>query len=103
MAKKRARSSSKKTATLELPSSSNHVRNPRKEGYDGRRLNRVVERLREQATRLASLAKQMQDADLERVEVDGHAMLVRGLNQIDNFADNASRAIREASEANRAI
>jgi len=30
------------------------------------------------------------------VVIDGHAMLLRGLNQIDNFIDNASRAVREA-------
>ncbi len=100
MAKKAVKSSLRKSA---ITGSANHARNPRKEGYNDRRISRVVERLREQATRLASLAKQMQDADLEQVEVDGHAMLVRGLNQIDNFADNASRAVREASEANRAI
>ncbi len=81
----------------------NHSRTPRKEGYNDRRLARVVERLREQAARIASLAKQMQDTELGQVDVDGHAMLLRGLDQIDNFADNASRAIREASRANRAI
>jgi hypothetical protein len=30
-------------------------------------------------------------------------MLMRGMNQIDNFADNASRAIREARTAKEAI
>ena len=80
---------------------SNHTRNPRKERYDEQRLGRVAERLREQAARLAALAEQMREAS--HVNVDGHAMLVRGLNQIDNFADNASRAIREADHAKQMI
>lgn len=82
---------------------SNHSRNPRKERYDEERLGRVAERLREQAARLAALAEQMQVAAAGHVDVDGHAMLVRGLNQIDNFADNASRAIREANQAKQMI
>ena len=67
----------------------------RKEIYTVQRLNQHVERLREQATRLANLSRQMEEHDLEIV-VDGHAMLLRGLNQVDNFADNATRAVREA-------
>jgi hypothetical protein len=41
----------------------------------------------------------MDDADVDSIQVDGHAMLVRGLNQIDNFADNCSRAVRETKAA----
>ena len=41
----------------------------------------------------------MEDAGIDRIPVDGHAMLLRGMNQIDNFADNASRAVREAKTA----
>jgi hypothetical protein len=41
----------------------------------------------------------MADAQLDEVVIDGHAMLLRGLNQIDNFIDNASRAVREAKVA----
>ena len=70
-------------------------RNPRKEEYTAERMSEHVERLREQAARLAGLARSMEDANVDIV-VDGHAMLLRGLNQIDNFADNASRAVREA-------
>jgi hypothetical protein len=73
-------------------------RNARKESYSAQRVNVHVERLREQAARLAGLARQMEDAELE-ILVDGHAMLVRGLNQVDNFADNAARAVREAKNA----
>ncbi len=101
MAKKYAKTKPAKKKTPER--GSNHSRTPRKEAYDDRRLGRVVERLREQAARIAALAKQMQDAAVHQVDVDGHAMLLRGLDQIDNFADNASRAIREAARANRAI
>ena len=70
-------------------------RNPRKEVYSPDRMNQHVERLRDQATRLATLARQMEEFALE-INVDGHAMLLRGLNQVDNFADNATRAVREA-------
>ena len=68
---------------------------PRKEQYTVARMNQHVERLREQATRLANLSRQMEEFKLEII-VDGHAMLLRGLNQVDNFADNATRAVREA-------
>ncbi len=97
---------SPKVAKKKAPSAgdnANHSRNPRKEGYDSRRLGRIVERLQEQAARIAALAQQMREDSVSRVEVDGHAMLLRGLNQIDNFADNASRAIREANRAKQSI
>jgi len=69
---------------------------PRKEPYSGQRVEVVVERVREQATKLSALARAMDEAALDQVVIDGHAMLLRGLNQIDNFIDNASRAVREA-------
>jgi hypothetical protein len=72
---------------------------PRKEPYSGQRVEVVVERVREQATKLSALARTMDDAHLSQVVIDGHAMLLRGLNQIDNFIDNASRAVREAKVA----
>jgi hypothetical protein len=68
----------------------------RKQPYSGQRLGVVIERVRDQATRLATLARTIDEAKLDSVVIDGHAMLVRGLNQIDNFIDNASRAVREA-------
>lgn len=72
---------------------------PRKEPYSGQRLEVVIERVREQATKLSTLARTIEDAKLDQVVIDGHAMLLRGLNQIDNFIDNASRAVREAKMA----
>ena len=36
------------------------------------------------------------ETGISDIEVDGHAMLLRGLNQVDNFTDNAQRAVREA-------
>lgn len=72
---------------------------PRKEPYSGQRMEVVVERVREQVTRLQALSRNMQDAKLDQVVIDGHAMLLRGLNQIDNFIDNANRAVREAKVA----
>ena len=72
---------------------------PRKEKYTSDRLRNLVERLREQSMRIAGLARGMDDADVDGIQVDGHAMLVRGLNQIDNFADNCSRSVRETKAA----
>ena len=60
---------------------------PRKEPYSGQRLEVVVERVREQATKLSTLSRTMEEAQLQQVVIDGHAMLLRGLNQIDNFID----------------
>jgi hypothetical protein len=73
-------------------------RTPRKEVYTAERVNQHVERLREQAARLAGLARTMEDSKVD-ILVDGHAMLVRGLNQVDNFADNATRSVREAKNS----
>ena len=78
------------------PSTDTKDRIPRKEPYDSDRMTNVVERLREQAGRLSQLARTLDDTDIDEVVIDGHAMLLRGLNQIDNFADNAARAVREA-------
>jgi hypothetical protein len=86
---------SKKKPIKKAPSG----RVPRKEPYSGQRVEVVVERVREQAARLSALARTIDDAKLDEVVIDGHAMLLRGLNQIDNFIDNASRAVREAKVA----
>ena len=75
------------------------VREPRKEPYTSERVREQVERLREQAARMTGLARAMDDAGVEEIVVDGHAMLLRGLNQIDNFSDNATRAVRESRNA----
>jgi len=86
---------SKKKPAKKSPSG----RVPRKEPYSGQRVEVVVERVREQAARLSALARAIDDAKLNQVVIDGHAMLLRGLNQIDNFIDNATRAVREAKVA----
>ena len=78
-------------------------RQARKEPYTSQRMTAVVDRLRDQAARLSALARALEDAQVGQIVVDGHAMLIRGMNQIDNFADNASRAIREARTAKETI
>lgn len=78
-------------------------RQARKEPYTATRMTAVVDRLREQAARLSALARALEDSQVGQIVVDGHAMLIRGMNQIDNFADNASRAIREAKTAKETI
>lgn len=98
MAKKKSvKKSAAKVAAVALD------RIPRKEPYTSERLRAVVERLREQSMRLAGLARGMDDAEVQSIVVDGHAMLVRGLNQIDNFADNCARAVREAKSQRAAL
>jgi hypothetical protein len=76
---------------------------PRKEPYSTERFGAVTERVKDQAARLAALTKSVQEAALGQVVIDGHAMLIRGLNQIDNFIDNASRAVREARSAKQGL
>lgn len=87
---------SSRMATKKTGNKSGGDRLPRKQPYSGQRLGVVIERVRDQATRLAALARTIDEAKLDGVVIDGHAMLLRGLNQIDNFIDNASRAVREA-------
>lgn len=72
---------------------------PRKEQYSKDRVLAVVGRVKEQTSRLSGLAASMDSAEVASVKIDGHAMLIRGLNQIDNFIDNAQRAVREAKAA----
>lgn len=69
---------------------------PRKEPYSAQRMEAILVRIKDQAARISSLARAMQEAGLDTLVIDGHQMLIRGLNQIDNFIDNASRAVREA-------
>jgi hypothetical protein len=72
------------------------MRSARKEPYSSQRMAGIVDRLREQANRINALARLMDESGITGIDVDGHAMLLRGLNQIDNFTDNAQRAVREA-------
>lgn len=76
---------------------------PRKEPYTSARMSGILEKIREQATRMSAIARAMDDAKIDSIVVDGHAMLIRGLNQIENFLDNASRAVREAKMAKETL
>ncbi len=87
----------KKTAKKSAPQAEERV--PRKEPYSSQRMSGIQERIREQSTRLSALVRAMDDAKLDAVIIDGHAMLLRGLAQIENFLDNAARAVREAKLA----
>jgi len=69
---------------------------PRKASYSAQRMEAILGRLKEQASRISSLARSMDESRLDALQIDGHQMLLRGLNQIDNFIDNASRSVREA-------
>lgn len=71
-------------------------RTPRKETYHKQRMTAVVDRLKELSGKVNGLIKGMEDASVSQIEVDGHAMLLRGINQIENFIDNSTRSIREA-------
>ena len=72
---------------------------PRKEPYSAQRMEAILARIKDQAARISALARAMDDARLDTLVIDGHQMLIRGLNQIDNFIDNASRSVREARTA----
>jgi hypothetical protein len=78
-------------------------RSPRKEQYTVARLNSAIELMKEQVARMSGLARGMADAKVDSIPVDGHAMLLRGFNQIDNFIDNASRAVREARSSRQSL
>jgi hypothetical protein len=78
-------------------------RTPRKEMYHKQRMTAVVDRLKELSAKVNGLMKGMEDAGVDRIEVDGHAMLLRGINQIENFIDNSTRSIREAKNRSTKI
>jgi hypothetical protein len=71
-------------------------RMPRKEPYSAQRMEAILARIKEQGSRISALARAMEESRLDSLVIDGHQMLIRGLNQIDNFIDNASRSVREA-------
>jgi hypothetical protein len=85
-----------KKKTVKKASGANPNRVPRKEPYTAERMSKILERIREQAARISGLARAIEDAKIDSLVIDGHQMLFRGLNQIDNFIDNASRSVREA-------
>ena len=85
-----------KKKTVKKASGANPDRVPRKEPYTAERMSKILERIREQAAKISGLARAIEDAKIDSLVIDGHHMLVRGLNQIDNFIDNASRSVREA-------
>jgi hypothetical protein len=76
---------------------------PRKEPYSAQRMEAILARIKEQSSRIASLARAMEESRLDSLVIDGHQMLIRGLNQIDNFIDNASRSVREARTAKEGL
>ena len=81
----------------------NPDRVPRKEPYSSQRMSAILDRIREQAARISALARSLEDAKIDQLVIDGHQMLLRGLNQIDNFIDNASRSVREAKTAKETL
>ena len=103
MGKKKSKSKSAAKPAAKRTSRPAASRVPRKEPYSAARMGVIIERVKEQTTRLTALAKNMDEATVDAVVIDGHAMLIRGLNQIDNFIDNASRAVREAKSAKQVL
>jgi len=81
----------------------NPDRVPRKEPYSAQRMASILERIRDQAARISALSRALEDAKIDSLVIDGHQMLLRGLNQIDNFIDNASRSVREAKTAKETL
>jgi hypothetical protein len=54
---------------------------PRKEPYSAQRMEAILARIKEQSSRIASLARTMEDARLDSLVIDGHQMLIRGLSR----------------------
>lgn len=98
MPKKKAAKAVKASRPAPPPS-----REPRKEPYSLSRFGLVTERLKELTARIDAIGKAVKESKLDAVDVDGHAMLVRAFTQIENFADNAARSVREARNAARRI
>lgn len=71
-------------------------RTARKEPYSQERIQSLADKVDDIRHRLLDLHDRMNEAAVEEMVVDGHAMLVRGMNQIENFIDNAVRSLREA-------
>ena len=92
-----------KKKAMKKPGGMNPDRVPRKEPYTAERMSKILERIREQAAKISGLARAIEDAKINSLVIDGHQMLFRGLNQIDNFIDNASRAVREAKSAKQGL
>ena len=99
MAKKKAAKAARPAARNAAPLQ----REPRKEPYSLSRFGLVTERLKELTARIDAIGKAIKESKLDAVDVDGHAMLVRAFTQIENFADNAARSVREARNAVRRI
>ena len=78
-------------------------RSRRKETYSPARMKTLIDDVSERREHLVELYEAMRSAMVEQMNVDGHNMLVRGLNQLDNFIDNARRALREAKRAKETI
>jgi hypothetical protein len=66
------------------------------ETYRKQRITAIVERLSELADRANGVIKEMNTARVGLIEVDGHAMLLRGINQVEHFIENSTTSIREA-------
>ena len=92
-----------KKKAMKKASGVNPDRVPRKEPYSADRMSKILERIREQAARISGLARALEDAKIDSLVIDGHQMLLRGLNQIDNFIDNASRSVREAKTGKESL
>lgn len=93
----------KKAAAKSSRSSAPPAREPRKEPYSLSRLGLITERLKELTARIDAIGRSIKESKLDSVDVDGHAMLLRAFTQIENFADNAARSVREARNAARKI
>jgi hypothetical protein len=92
----RIASTSEPEETAEQVPSQARGRAPRKELYSADRLMQLIGKIDESRRRAMELHVAMTDADIPNVLVDGHTMALRGINQLESFIDNASRAIREA-------
>lgn len=92
---------SKKKAAKAPKSAAAPAREPRKEPYNVARFAIVIDRMKELTAKVDAISKALKESKIDEVDVDGHQMLLRAFTQIENFADNSARSVREARNALR--
>ena len=62
-------------------------------------LTEIASELRKKAARFQALAKAMESDRVNRISIDNHKMMHRGMDAMDNFLDSGQRSLRDAVRA----
>lgn len=68
----------------------------RKRKISADEVKRAARLLADQSDGLKALLAQMQQHGLKEIEIDGHGLLMRGIDTIDRYIDNVDAGIRKA-------